>query len=221
MLTIGAFARASHLSPKALRLYDELGLLRPAAVDPVSGYRYYEAEQLERARLVAWLRRIGMPLARIKVVCELGGVAAAREVDAYWRRIEAETEVRGKLAAFLIDHLSRKEVDMSTLARRYAVRSDRGLVRESNQDIAYADARLLTVADGFGAAANTRPASAAAIDALKAVDTAVPVGDLLNVLDGAVHRASTAVGELAEEGIGTTFDRHAVVGFATRARAHR
>ena len=40
MLTIGAFARASRLSPKALRLYDELGLLRPASVDPVSGYRH-------------------------------------------------------------------------------------------------------------------------------------------------------------------------------------
>jgi len=39
LLTIGAFARASRLSPKALRLYDELGLLRPAEVDPASGYR--------------------------------------------------------------------------------------------------------------------------------------------------------------------------------------
>jgi PPM family protein phosphatase len=39
LLTIGAFARASRLSPKALRLYDSLGLLRPAHVDEVSGYR--------------------------------------------------------------------------------------------------------------------------------------------------------------------------------------
>ena len=42
LLTIGAFARASRLSPKALRLHDELGLLRPACVDPVSGYRLYD-----------------------------------------------------------------------------------------------------------------------------------------------------------------------------------
>ncbi|MGP3915848.1 MerR family DNA-binding transcriptional regulator [Nonomuraea sp. 10N515B] len=41
LLTIGAFARAARLSPKALRLYDELGLLRPAAVDGGSGYRFY------------------------------------------------------------------------------------------------------------------------------------------------------------------------------------
>ncbi|CAM5401545.1 HTH merR-type domain-containing protein OS=Streptomyces aurantiogriseus OX=66870 GN=GCM10010251_39740 PE=4 SV=1 [Streptomyces aurantiogriseus] len=40
-LTIGAFAKACRLSPKALRLYDELELLRPARVDPDTGYRYY------------------------------------------------------------------------------------------------------------------------------------------------------------------------------------
>ena len=48
--------------PKALRLYDSLGLLTPAHVDEVSGYRFYRPDQLERARLVAWLRRLGMPL---------------------------------------------------------------------------------------------------------------------------------------------------------------
>ncbi|MDP9868466.1 MULTISPECIES: MerR family transcriptional regulator [Streptosporangium] len=68
LLTIGAFARAARLSPKALRLYDELGLLLPAAVDGDSGYRFYDPEQLERARLIAWLRRLGMPLTRIRRV---------------------------------------------------------------------------------------------------------------------------------------------------------
>jgi PPM family protein phosphatase len=80
VLTIGEFARASRLSPKALGLYDELGLLTPARVDPVSGYRLYEPGQLDRARLVAWLRRLGMPLARIRVVCDLAPAAAAAEV---------------------------------------------------------------------------------------------------------------------------------------------
>lgn len=68
LLTIGAFAKASRLSPKALRLYDESGLLTPVRVDPVTGYRFYAPEQLEQARLVAWLRRLGMPLARIRYV---------------------------------------------------------------------------------------------------------------------------------------------------------
>jgi DNA-binding transcriptional MerR regulator len=90
MLTIGAFAKATRLSPKALRLYDELDLLRPARVDPHTGYRYYAVEQLERARLVAWLRRLGMPLARIRTVCALPPTAAAQDIRAYWARVEAD-----------------------------------------------------------------------------------------------------------------------------------
>src|SRR5579863_10646899 len=84
LLTIGAFSRASRLSPKALRLYDSLGLLTPAHVDEVSGYRFYRPDQLQRARLVAWLRRLGMPLARIRVICDLPPRAAAAEVAAFW-----------------------------------------------------------------------------------------------------------------------------------------
>ena len=57
LLTIGEFARASRLSPKALRLYDELGLLRPVRVDEYSGYRYYSPDQLE-AELVVQPQRL-------------------------------------------------------------------------------------------------------------------------------------------------------------------
>ena len=62
VLTIGEFARASGLTAKALRLYDELELLTPAEVDPSNGYRYYAPEQVEQARLVARLRSAGVPL---------------------------------------------------------------------------------------------------------------------------------------------------------------
>ncbi|SMQ17005.1 MerR HTH family regulatory protein [Streptomyces sp. Ag82_O1-12] len=72
LLTIGAFAARARLSPKALRLYDRLGLLAPAHVDEVTGYRYYRAGQAERARLVAMLRQLDMPLARIAEVVEAG-----------------------------------------------------------------------------------------------------------------------------------------------------
>ena len=65
LVTIGTFARMAQLSTKALRHYDALGLLRPAAVDSDSGYRYYRPAQVERARLIAWLRQLGLPLTRI------------------------------------------------------------------------------------------------------------------------------------------------------------
>ncbi|RKT54861.1 MerR family transcriptional regulator [Saccharothrix australiensis] len=192
LVTIGEFARAARLSPKALRLYDELGLLTPAHVDPRSGYRWYAPDQLDRARLVAWLRRLGMPLARIRQVCALGPADAAAEVRAYWAGVEADTAARRDLAAFLVAQLSGRGNTMN-LALRYALRTDRGLVRESNQDRGYAGERLLAVADGFGA--NGEPASSMAIENLAPLDTAIPAGELLNALADAVHRAGAAIGD--------------------------
>jgi len=90
LLTIGAFARSARLTPKALRLYDQLGLLTPAAVDPESGYRLYDPGQLDRARLIARLRGIGMPLAEIREVCALEPAsAAAAGSSAHTSRISA------------------------------------------------------------------------------------------------------------------------------------
>ncbi|MGW2819843.1 MerR family transcriptional regulator [Streptomyces sp. NPDC001443] len=205
LLTIGAFAKASRLSPKALRLYDELELLRPARVDPVTGYRYYAHAQLEQARLVAWLRRLGMPLAGIRRVCALDPAAAAAEIRAYWARVEAETAARRDLAVFLADHLAatapapppRKDTVMLEL--RYCAHSDRGRVRPANQDTAYAGTRLLAVADGYGPAGG--PAGRAAVTALTALDTAeVPAGSVLNLLEDAVQSATRAVQEVSSTG---------------------
>ncbi|MFJ2563470.1 MerR family transcriptional regulator [Streptomyces sp. NPDC087568] len=203
LLTIGVFARASRLSPKALRLYDELGLLTPARVDPVTGYRLYAPEQLERARLVAWLRRLGMPLARIQLVCTLDAAEATQEIRSFWARVEADTAARRDLAAFLIDHLSRKDPAMSPATKplgiRYAALSDTGLVRESNQDTVFAGPRLLAVADGYGS--RGAPASAAAVDALKHLEVdSIPAGDLLNVLEDAIEQAQQAVHGIAGTG---------------------
>ncbi|MFI6783071.1 MerR family transcriptional regulator [Micromonospora sp. NPDC050276] len=203
LMTIGAFARAVRLTPKALRLYDQVGLLVPAAVDPESGYRLYDPAQLPVARLVAQLRRIGMPLATIRVVCGLEAAEAAEAVGAYWRQVSADTAARARLATILVDHLSDGGATMSAPNRTVAVRSaagcDTGLVRDSNEDAAYASERLLAVADGMrgpGGAA----ASAAAIDALKPLTLAeVPAVDLLTMVAGAVSDADRAVHALATD----------------------
>jgi len=193
LLTIGAFARAARLSPKALRLYDELGLLPPAAVDGESGYRFYHPDQLARARLIAWLRRLGMPLARIRRVVGLEPAAAAAEVSAYWAEVVAETSSRERLATFLVDFLAGRGSTMGqTLGIRYAARTDTGRVRPSNQDVAYAGGHLLAVADGAGGAGGR--ASAAAVEALEPLSAQpIAAGELLGALAEAVSDAERAV----------------------------
>ncbi|WNV77870.1 MerR family transcriptional regulator [Geodermatophilus sp. DSM 44513] len=63
-------ARESGLSVSALRFYDGAGVLMPARVDPQSSYRFYGDDQVVTARLIARLRRVGLPLADIRRVLE-------------------------------------------------------------------------------------------------------------------------------------------------------
>jgi DNA-binding transcriptional MerR regulator len=105
---IGEFASRSRLSAKALRLYDELGLLPPERVDEDSGYRFYEAGQLGRARLISNLRQLQMPLAEIKAILPLEPVQAAERVRQFWAATDAEHSSLRALATYLIDDLSGK-----------------------------------------------------------------------------------------------------------------
>ncbi|HTV10473.1 MAG TPA: MerR family transcriptional regulator [Acidimicrobiales bacterium] len=107
-MSIGEFARDSRLSAKALRLYDELGLLVPARVDEGSGYRFYEHGQLKQARLIAALRQLQIPLAEIKAILPLEPAQAAERVRVIWAATEAGHTARRALAAYLIDELSGK-----------------------------------------------------------------------------------------------------------------
>ena len=62
LLSIGRFARVSGLTVKALRHYDDIGLLRPAHVDDSTGYRYYTLAQARDAEAIRRLRRLDVPL---------------------------------------------------------------------------------------------------------------------------------------------------------------
>jgi protein phosphatase len=146
---------------------------------------------LERARLVAWLRRLGMPLAQIGPVLDAAPAEAAALVAAFLRMTEADFAERQRLAQFLISYLREGASAMpepiyptppvstssaspasgaagTPLAIRYAAASDGGLIRERNQDVGYAGPRLLAVADGFGPAGDR--ASAATIDAFRRLE---------------------------------------------------
>jgi DNA polymerase-3 subunit beta len=66
LLTIGVFAQGCGLARSALRFYDECGLLRPVSVDGTTGYRHYEAGQLEVAVLIRRLRAMDMPVEQVR-----------------------------------------------------------------------------------------------------------------------------------------------------------
>lgn len=117
-MSIGEFARRSRLSPKALRLYDGLGLLSPSRVDVLSGYRYYEGAQLGQARLIAALRQVGVPLTTVKELLALGPAEMAERVTAFWREAEVRHAGQGELVTALVDQLTGRSTVMYEVATR-------------------------------------------------------------------------------------------------------
>jgi len=96
-----------------------------------------------------------------------------------------------------------------TLVLRYSARSDRGLVRQNNQDSVYAGPRLLALADGMGGHAAGEVASKLVIQALVPLDEDVPSDDLLGELRDAMVQGNAAITDLVAEqpdleGMGTT-----------------
>jgi len=96
-----------------------------------------------------------------------------------------------------------------TIALRYAARSDVGLLREGNEDSAYASGRLLAVADGMGGHAHGEVASSVAIAAMASLEEAQQGGDLLNAIEAAVRDANRKLHEMVGrdpslKGMGTT-----------------
>src|ERR1700733_8176970 len=117
-ISIGEFARRSRLSVKALRLYDKRHVLVPARVDDVSGYRYYDVEQLESARLISMLRQLDLSLAAIRKLVACDPVDAANQIAAHWRKVESAHDARRELADYLVDRLNGKSYVMYEVATR-------------------------------------------------------------------------------------------------------
>ena len=117
-MSIGEFARRSRLSPKALRLYDGLGLLSPARVDELSGYRYYESGQLQQARLISTLRQVGVPLSTIRELLELDPAEMAEQLKALWQAAETRHAGQRELVTALVDRITGRNTVMYEVASR-------------------------------------------------------------------------------------------------------
>ena len=71
MLQIGEFSRICQVSVKTLHHYDKIGLLVPAEVDQVTGYRYYQVEQIDSMNYIQRLKRYGFSLEEIQQIITL------------------------------------------------------------------------------------------------------------------------------------------------------
>jgi DNA-binding transcriptional MerR regulator len=99
-LTVGQLADAAGTTAKALRHYDRLGLFRPDGVDEGNGYRWYRAERVPQARLIARLRAVGVPLDDVAECVAAGGEpdVVDRVLRAHEQRLTARlTRLRGDL----------------------------------------------------------------------------------------------------------------------------
>src|SRR5258708_15566586 len=70
ILKIGEFARVGQVSIATLRYYDQYGLLKPNALDPDTGYRYYSLDQLPRLNRILALKELDFPLEQIARLLE-------------------------------------------------------------------------------------------------------------------------------------------------------
>ena len=163
-MSSGEFARRSRLSVKALRLYDRIGLLRPAEVEPGNGYRGYAESQLYAARLIALLRRLDMPLAQIATIVAARGPAAAGLLDDYWSQVEQRLAEQRGLADRLVRGLAgeipppdgRWPVHTRDVAEQVVLTEQRHVTSAELSWQQDATARLLAAAAGHGGPAGPR-----------------------------------------------------------------
>ncbi|MFG3495246.1 MerR family transcriptional regulator [Streptomyces sp. NPDC047928] len=143
MFTIGDFARHGRVSVRMLRHYDAVGLLRPAHVDPHSGYRFYEAGQLARLNRVIALKDLGFTLDQVRSIVD--DQVGAEELRGMLRLRRAELETALTEAA---TRLGRVE------ARLRAIESEGHM---STQDVVIKSVPAVRLAELSGVAAGFGP----------------------------------------------------------------
>ncbi|MGW6687653.1 MerR family transcriptional regulator [Streptomyces sp. NPDC054961] len=118
-ITIGELAVRTRLSPKALRLYGDRGLLPPAQVDSRTRFRHYGPAQVERARRIALLRATGMPLARIAAVLDSSGEEeSVRLLDAYRREQDSAHAARREAVGYAMEVLTGRSPTLYEITER-------------------------------------------------------------------------------------------------------
>ncbi|WP_319448232.1 MULTISPECIES: MerR family transcriptional regulator [unclassified Mycobacterium] len=174
LLSIGEFSARCGLSAKMLRSYAAAGLLKPAAVDHFSGYRYYSAGQLRQAHLIALLRQAGIAVTDIAEFVDQPDLDV---VDRWEREVATDSIARRNALAQARTALAEHDgcptppFTHSTKGSGMNMNAASGVatavgIRDVNQDGALVGEDLFAVADGFGRGGEL--ASQVALETLRA-----------------------------------------------------
>lgn len=130
MLKIGEFSKLSRVSVRMLRHYDDIGLLKPAVIDPFTGYRYYKVDQLLSIGRITSLKDMGFKLSDIIRILDIYDDVNVLETYLNTRRQEVEaiyneTAYQMMLLDTAINRLRKEEnmnynVSIKTIPERYA-----------------------------------------------------------------------------------------------------
>jgi DNA-binding transcriptional MerR regulator len=121
MLTIGEFARLGQVTVKALRHYDALGLLKPAAIDPQSGYRRYTEVQIPRLQRIGELKALGFRLEAIGSLLDEPPPPARWRALLHGRQGELLREIRASQSALARVDRAVRALDDAVAPQDYTV----------------------------------------------------------------------------------------------------
>ncbi|GII00366.1 MerR family transcriptional regulator [Planobispora takensis] len=124
MFSIGDFAQLGRVSIRMLRHYDALGLLRPAHVDPASGYRFYQAAQLARLNRIIALKDLGFTLRQVASILDERVSAEELHGMVRLRRAELEERIAADAARLL-----RVEARLRTIEREGRMSTEEVMVK--------------------------------------------------------------------------------------------
>jgi DNA-binding transcriptional MerR regulator len=119
MFSIGEFARHGRVSVRMLRHYDAIGLIRPACVDPDTGYRFYQASQLDELNRVIALKDLGFTLQQVQAILEEKVTAAELRGMLKLRRAEIQAQIEAETT-----RLARVEARLMTIEDEARVPAD-------------------------------------------------------------------------------------------------
>jgi DNA-binding transcriptional MerR regulator len=167
MFSIGDFASHGRVSVRMLRHYDAIGLLRPAHVDQVTGYRSYEAGQLPRLNRIVALKELGFTLQQVRSI--LDDKVSVEELRGMWRLRQAELQAR---IATDTARLAQVEARLRIIEREGAMPAD---------DVQVKRVPGVRVAELTATAVSFEPESISPV-----------IGPLYDELYGRLHRAGLA-----------------------------